>query len=188
MGVPSFLVVEAGSLKSAVAAFTGSHRGVALDFFAQTPVRQKAGTGSVKVVAQALGGPAAALGELLQVVSQTYPTTRVLEGPSPTGAWMAAFEMPVAPEDPVTRAIVRFTDERGLRLRWGRVEDGTVYMRALLDFEEDGQAVADACRAYLAAQRLDADVAVESGSAVSLANWVERMQRLLASQRGASPD
>jgi len=176
--MPSFLVVEVPSLSTAAAAFTRAHPGVALDFFGQTDSGQAGGP--LRVITQGIGGPPHVLVELLHLIVDKYPGTQILVPPDEMGEWTAAFEVPMAPEDLVTQAVMRFTDEHDLRMRWGRIEDGTGFMRAMVPNPDEAESRAQDLRDYLAQRHLDADVGVEVEDEERLAQWVEVMRRLVA--------
>lgn len=176
--MPTFLVVEVPTLETPAAAFTRTHPGVALDFFGQT--ERGLDGGPLRVITQALGGPPHVLVELLHLILERYPGTQVLAPPDAHGEWTAAFEVPMSPEDEITRAVMLFTDQHNLRMRWGRIEEGTGYMRAMLPDDADAERVADQFRQFLKKRGLDADVAIEVEDEERLTQWVELMRRIVA--------
>jgi len=176
--MPSFLVVEVPPMTTPMAAYTRDHPDVTLDFFVLTSPRQAAGAGPLQAIAQAMGPRRRELIGLLQVVRRAYPGTRVVQGPDAGGGWMASFDLAVAPLDPVARAIIQFTDKRGLRLRWGRLQQGVGYVRCLVERPGDVQGLAEDLRRELATQGLDADVAVETMAEERLSQWLDTMHRV----------
>lgn len=178
MNCDSFLVVEIPRLQSPVGAFTQRHPDAVLDVVLETPASERPG-GAMTAVARARGGPPRDLVSMLSVVEGTYPT-RVLRTPGYDGTWEATYRMQKPMADPTARALQRFMDEFGLRIRWVRLQDGTCFVRALVPPPANAHDLADQCRAYLNAMGLDADIDVETVSQDRADMWVAQLKGILA--------
>lgn len=176
--VPTFLVVEIPRMTTPAATFIRDKPGLVLDFF--LPPSKKEGE-AYHLLTMGRGGPPEDL-EALARIFERYPNFRWLRPPSRTG-WLATYDIPSAPVDEVFKAFSRFCDEQGLAMKWGRVEEGVVYMRVLVEDESEAQHLADRFRGFLGALRLEADVDVEVESEEGLAIWLQVLKR--ASERTA---
>jgi hypothetical protein len=165
-------VVEIPRMTTQAATFMRDKPGLLLDFFLQPSKTQGE---AYHLLTMGRGGPPEDL-EALARIFERYPNFRWLRPPSRSG-WLATYDIPSAPVDEVFRAFTRFCDEQGLAMKWGRVEEGVVYMRVLVEDESEAHHLADRLRGFLGALRLDADVSVEVESEETLAIWLQALKR-----------
>ena len=169
----TFLVVEIPGMKSPGVEFSRSHPGVCLDFVLETPLGVPDGSGPMHILCHGSGSPPADVEAFRKALSAAYPTMRwkrILDQPA---MWRGSFDVPMGPLDPVSREVTRFTDAQNLRVRWGRLEEGVVFLLALVDDRARAQGLAERLRGALEALDLDADVAVEEESDEHLSKWLQ---------------
>lgn len=164
-------------MDSVMGRFSTQHPGVVMDVVLQTVPKASPGMGPLRAVARAAGGPPRDVANMLVALQRTYEV-EVLRAPDASGAWTATFEMDKPPADATARALLRFTDEFGLKIRWVRLEQGAAFIRALVAPPANARDLAEQCRGYLHAFGLDADIDVEVVSEAKIDAWLEEVRRV----------
>ena len=172
-----FLVVEFPGDGLTLADWTRDHAGATVDLISE-PVRSRGADRVHPSVVLVKGAGRAALVQLMDRLDRLYGPVETLRLEPARGQWLARLSVrESAMHSAAAAAVLQFQHRYGAP--WTHIDDGIVYMRALLPPREDGDRLAQQMRGYLAQNKVDAQVSVQEFSAHDYGVWDDLVQHAI---------